>query len=311
MLEWADFVFVNGEGTIVHGTDHYGVYNRGARYTIWMSWLAKEVFHKPTCLVNMTVDPGNLDGWEMIKKVFPQIDYLCTREPLSRQKLIEHGVNNSKYVPDALFSYKPAGDWKPTKYLSSVIDFSKPYIVLGDSTALNSNIYQSAVRWDIVSIYTCLYNKLKKAVPQIVFLDGFNGKNQKVNEFIKKNGINPIRLSNTNYHDLYHVFKHSSMFISGRWHASVLASLSSTPVLLYGADSHKTKGLYAILDYKYPFFETSTLPLHLDDVIDNVRLILKDEGLRGVIHEKVKKAAIESTQNVSYLKDYLYMHRGR
>ena len=304
------FVFVNGEGSIVHGIDYKGAFNRGGRYTIYMSWLAKVVFHKPTCLVNMTVDPGNLDGWEMIRNVFPKMDYLCTREPLSRLKLIENGVNNSRYVPDALFSYKPVENWEPTKYLSSVIDFSKPYIVLGDSTALNSNGFQSAVRWDIVSTYTILYNKLRKIMPQIVFLDGFNGKNLKVNEFIRKNGIRPIRLSNTDYHDLYHVFEHSSLFISGRWHASVLASLSTTPVLLYGADSHKTKGLYSILDYAYPFFETSSFPLHLDDVADNVRRVLKDGALRDKIREKVTQAAEESYKNVTFLKDYLEMRRG-
>lgn len=153
-----------------------------------MAYLSKVVFHKPTCLVNMTVDPSNADGWEMIEKVFPKIDYLCTREPLSKIKLIEHGVSNSNYVPDALFSYQPlVVKWMPSEYLSSIIDFRKPYIVLGDSTTLNNNAYQRAVRWDIVQTYSLFYNKLKQICEQVIFLDGFNGKNKMINEFLSQN----------------------------------------------------------------------------------------------------------------------------
>ena len=270
-----------------------------------MAYLAKSVFHKPTCVVNLTIDPGNRDGMEMVKAVFPLVDYLCTREPLSHIKLKENGVNNSIFVPDALFSYTPQADWHPSAYLSSVIDFDKPYIVLGDSTALNSNSYQDAVRWDIVATYSILYSKLKKSFPQVVFLDGFNGKNAAVNKFILKNKIHPIRLQNTTYHDLYYVFKHSQLFISGRWHASVLATLSSTPVLLYGADSHKTQALYSILDYSFPFFETQALPLHIDEMIDCAKKISVDLNLRRSISIKTGMLRKESFKNVEYLKTFL------
>lgn len=106
--------------------------------------------------------------------------------------------------------------------------------------------------------------------------------------------IKPIRLSNTDYHELYHVFQNSSLFISGRWHASIIALLSSTPIILYGADSHKTRALYSIIDYDYPFFETQTLPIHLDDVIDCCKSILEDKTLRNRIELKVQKASLES-----------------
>lgn len=309
LLEWADFVLINGEGTIVKGTDKYGVYNRGGRYTIWMAYAAKKIFKKPACLVNLTVDPGNRDGLEMVKNVFPLVDYLSTREPLSKIKLEDIAVNNALYVPDALFSYTPQGDWHPTKYLSSIIDFSQPYVVLGDSTALNRNPFQDGVRWNVVSTYTTIYLKLKETFSQVVFLDGFNGKNESINRFIKKNHIKPIRLKNTTYHDLYHVFKHSKLFISGRWHASILATLSSTPILLYGSDSHKTKALYAMLDYSYPFFETQTIPLHINELIDNAVKITEDNNIREQIKEKVAILKIESHKNVDYLRDFLFDNR--
>ena len=309
LLEWSDFVFINGEGTIVKGTDRLGIYNRGGRYTIWMAYLAKQVFHKPTCLVNLTVDPGNLDAVEMIKHVFPKVDFLSTREPLSKNKLLSLGVLNANYAPDALFSYEPDTSWKPNNYLSSIIDFGKPYIVLGDSTSLNSNNYQDAVRWDIVKTYTTLYSKLKSVFGQVVFLDGFNGKNKNINDFITKNGIKPIRLQNTSYHDLYYVFAHSLVFISGRWHASVLATLSSTPILLYGADSHKTRALYSMVDYKYPFFETQTLPLHIDEILNNAIKIRDDAEIRQQIKEKVDSLRADSFKNIDYLKAFLHKER--
>lgn len=310
-IEWADIVIINGEGTIVNGIDSNGVYNKGGRYTIFMAWLSKIKFGKPTSLINFTVDPANNDAKEMLCQTLPFLDDICIRDPLSVNLLSSWGIENSKYVPDALFSYSPfcllndAKEWIPTPKLLHIIDFSQPYIVLGDSAALNHNAFQDGVRWNVKTTYSRLLKKLREICPQIIFLDGFEGSNDCVNEFVEDNKLSPISLSNCTYHDLFHIFMKSQLFVSGRWHASILALLSYTPILLYGSDSHKTKALYSILDYKYPFFEKDSLPLHIDDLVCSAKKIICDNEIRGLIKNKVDLAKKDSTKNVAFLEKYL------
>ena len=263
LLNWADIVIINGEGAIVNGINCHGVYNGGGRYAIYMAWLSKIKFNKVTALINLTVDPGNNDAWKMLTHTLPSLDYLYLREPLSIHKLEDHGISNGKYVPDALFTYKEDED--TIDDVRNYFNLADKFIVLGDTSAFNTTEYQRSVRWNIEQFYKLLVPKLQALGVQVVLLDGFNGKNTMIDSAYKRlsrrYNMPIVNLSNCDYHKLYYVFKHSLLFISGRWHASILASLSNTPLLLFGSDSHKTKALYSILNYPYPFFDVNTLPL--------------------------------------------------
>mgnify|MGYP000677091129 CR=1 FL=1 len=145
------------------------------------------------------------------------------------------------------------------------IDFSKPYICLGDSSGIK-NAYNQ-VKWDVFQVLSEIVDRLRGITPQIIFVDGYSGGNEDINELVKKKRLGRVNLNNCNYHDLYHVLEGASLFISGRWHASILCTLANTPILLWGSDSHKTKSLYTLLEYKYPFFEVATLPVNIDELI--------------------------------------------
>lgn len=303
LLEWADIVIINGEGTIVNGVNQHGVYNGGGRYTIYMAWLSKIKYNKTTALVNLTVDPGNNDAWEMLIHTLPHLDYLYLREPLSIPKLADHGISNGKYVPDALFSYEE--DESVVYDIKQAFNLANNYMVLGDTSAFNETEYQSSVRWDVEQFYDKLIPRLQALDVQVVLLDGFNGKNKQIDcaykRLSRKHNMPMINLSNCDYHRLYAVFKHSKLFISGRWHASILASLSYTPLLLFGSDSHKTKALYKILDYPYPFFDVNTLPLHIDEIVEAAKSILADTSIVNHLKVYVGKAALVSKNNVDFL----------
>jgi len=306
LINWSDIVFINGEGTIVNGTDKFGIYNGGGRYTLFLAWLSKFKYNKPTCLVNHTVDPGNSDADEMIAYIYPELDFVSVREPLSLKKLNEIKVFNAKYIPDSLFSYIPITNWKPNEAILSQIDFSKPYICIGDSTGIRENAWQKSAKWDTYSVLTELICELKKIFPQIVFVDGFNGSHKIINEIIKKNKLGYVNLKNCNHNDLFYVLKSSELFISGRWHSSIISLLANTPILLWGSDSHKTKALYSIIDYSYPFFETNTLPIHIEDIILCSKDILSNKiNVKNEIKNKIENISKQSYDNVLFIKEYL------
>jgi len=306
LLEWADIVLVNGEGTIVNGTDKDGKYSVGGLYTFYLSWLAKVKYNKPTCLVNHTVDPANNDAYEIIENLYPKLDYVCVREPLSLIKLKEHGITNASFVPDSLFSYVPVKDWKPTAELLKQIDFSKPYILVGDSAGIWKNPYLPVVKWDVVEVFSDLITQLQKVVPQVVFVDGFNGWSKDINKVIKKFDLGYVNLKNCTYHDLFYVLKGAEIFISGRWHNSILSAVANTPILLWGSDSHKTRALYTILEYPYQFFAINSFPIHTEDMAACAKKIIEEkDAVKKSLKEKVDQYAPLTSGNVKFLKEVL------
>lgn len=305
-LEWADVVYINAEGNIVNGTDKFGKYRIGARYLLFMAWLSKFKYIKPTIIVNHVVDPDNYNAFEMINEIYPQLDSILVRDPLSLRVLENHNISSAKFVPDALFAYKYEGEWQPSAQLCKEIDFSQPYICIGDSSGINNQ-----VKWDVQKTLGQIICGLRDIVPQIIFVDGYNGGNHDVECIVRKYKIGRVNFGNCSYHELYQVLKHSELFISGRWHASILSVLANTPILLWGADSHKTRSLYEILNYTYRFFEISSLPVNIPEIIEEAKRIIQDsDSIKQIMTSKVETLSTLARQNATILKDYVESTEG-
>ena len=75
-----------------------------------------------------------------------------------------------------------------------------------------------------------------------------------------------VHLDNTSWRKLAKIFRSSKVFFSGRWHASILATISGTPSILYGTDSHKTKALHDDLGIEGKFYELNELPKYKNEI---------------------------------------------
>lgn len=292
--EWADIIVINSEGNIVNGTDKDGKYRVGGRYVLFFAYLAKHLFHKICYIINHTVDPQNRDAREMICHVYPMLDGVYVREQLSCRLLDSWGIRNYRYVPDALWSNDFDSDplVKAPACLDG-FDFGSDYICIGDSSGIKNNYNQ--VKWDVVEVYSRLIGELRKTWQSIIFIDGYSGESDDICEVIRKNGLRSVNLNTCSYHELYYVLKHASLFISGRWHASILSLLGHTPVLLWGSDSHKTEALYTEVSYPYEFFDVAALPVNIDRVVGEARKIVAEE--HGDIWAKVESLKEASRMN--------------
>lgn len=295
MLEWADIVVINGEGSIVKGTDKNGYYHLGGLYVLFLAYLSKKVFKKETYMINHTVDPQNRDIFYMISKVYPLLDGVYVREPLSLRTLKEYcDYDKAVYVPDALFSFEADDAWHPTSYIDSIIDFSKPYICIGDSSGFYTDTNNL---FDVEKMYDELIPKLKKICPQVIFIVGFGKYYSPVMKAIRNNNIPFLCIHNSSYVDLFHVLKGAEIFISGRWHTSILALKAKTPILLFGSDSHKTEALYKMINYPYRFFDFRTLRLHTDDIaLEAEKIINADHENSFLLAEQLGQAAKRNTE---------------
>ena len=94
---------------------------------------------------------------------------------------------------------------------------------------------------------------------------------------------------------------HAQLFISGRWHASIIALLGHTPILLWGSDSHKTEALYSEIGYNHEFFDVNALPINIDRVVEEAKKIIKEDHSK--IWNQVEQLKSDSYQNVKMLKN--------
>ena len=102
------------------------------------------------------------------------------------------------------------------------------------------------------------------------------------------------------------ILANARVFISGRYHPSILASLGGTPCLLMGSNSHKTISLQYLLEYDNPI-EFSVLP---DKDECNKILDLAEEKLSNGngLREKIKSrcrylSIIAKEQNIKLLSE--------
>lgn len=281
-IEWADIIIINSEGAIVKGTEVTGKYKVDARYNLFLAYYSKKIYNKKVYIINHTVDPHNRDAIEIINYIYPMLDGVYLRETMSYNN-INAETMAVKFVPDALFAY--ISNYK-TDYSKYGIDISKPYICIGDSSGFSA--LGVGVSYDYEVFFDRFITELKKNIcEQIIFIDGFRGENNKINKVITNNNMPFVGLQNATYHDLANILRLSMIFISGRWHASILALLGGTPILCWGADSHKTEALYKIIDYPYYFFDINSLPINVDRLIEEINKVLKSEN-EITIHKRIE-----------------------
>lgn len=301
LIEKCDLVLINGEGSIVNGTDTNGVYNKNGLYVVYMSFLSKRL-GKKCLLLNHTVDPRNRDAWEMIRNVYPLVDKVFVRERLSLDVLRRQNLvgGNIDFVPDILFAYEPKIDVKMP--LLRRLNPDEPFLCLGDSSGIKSGL--TAVSWDVRETYIRLVRQLQKEVcKQIVIVDGYRGENEDINYIVNKLNLPCVNLKNCNYHQLFALLKKSELFISGRWHASILSLLAKTPILLWGSDSHKTEALYELTDYPFAFFDVKSLPINIDRMVNEAKVIIDSDHARTwLLVDKYKK---DAKQNINIIKRFL------
>lgn len=299
LLDWADYVVINGEGNLVHGTDRKGRYRIGGLYILFLAYYAKFHAKKYCAILNHSVDPDNADAEDIIKNTYPHLDKVFVREPCSDELLKKWHIP-SKIVPDILFTYsEPMIELNPN--LKERLPLNKPYVCIGDSSGLKS-LYNK-VQWDISKTYSKLIQGVRDLGYEIIFVDGFRGSFREINQVIKEQKAYSVNLNNCSFEELFLILKNARAFISGRWHASILALLSGTPVLLWGADSHKTRGLHRFLNYDYKFFEIKDIPQNIDEMVSETKRMLSDKDLRPRLQKISDTLRMKSFENVSFLRD--------
>jgi polysaccharide pyruvyl transferase WcaK-like protein len=100
------------------------------------------------------------------------------------------------------------------------------------------------------------------------------------------------------------VLAHARLFISGRYHPSIFASLGGTPCIFLGSHAHKMGSLSRVLEYDV-HREFSAFPSEAEvaEIVSTATKYLdQGEKLRARIRQVAKLRSDEATQLPAFLK---------
>lgn len=257
----------NGEGTMIMTNPPRREALNYLMLSYWAKKLNKKVFFINAMFSDCPETGRNSKTVNEADKVFSKCDALIVRD-FDSLKYVNDNLTSCKahYVPDALFTwdkyindlhkitngryYLPFENENDENF--EIFDFTKPYICLSGSSL--SAWYQKKAK----ASYSILVNKLKNAFDIPVFIVQACSGDRFLIDVAKQTGT-PILKAEIPIIAAAKILANASLYISGRYHPSIMASLGGTPCIFLGSNSHKTYSLQKILKYQ-EIKEFSALP---------------------------------------------------
>jgi polysaccharide pyruvyl transferase WcaK-like protein len=311
----SDLLVVDGDGDIIFSTPP----RRSTLFLLAMIELGIRL-KKPVFLVNSMISDCPITGRNNTtlsygKRLFAQCRAVALRDPESLEYVQrEMPETNSSLIPDSLFSWfslyqndssSPPlnGDFllphpERAEYWGK-LDFSQPYICIGGGALASSQPDRSV---------KC-YGRLVDAIRQLryrVYLTENDWPDSFLQQVAKEENVgivpadSPILMCGA-------VVAHARLFISGRYHPSIFASLGGTPCIFMGSHAHKMASLSRVLDYDVRR-EFRAFPDDSDvtEIVSTARKYLdQGETLRARIRQVTKLRSDEASQLPAFLQRHM------
>ena len=312
----SDLIVLDGDGDIIFSTPP----RRQTLFLLAMIELGIRL-KKPVFLVNSMISDCPLTGRNettlaAARGLLAQCRAVSLRDHESLGYVQrEMPETNACFIPDSLFSwfshYSNSSSYPPLngdfllphpekdEYWGK-LDFSQPYICIGGGALAASHPDRSVQN----------YGRLVDAIRQLGFYV-YLTENDLPDSFLqqvareKNVGIVP---ANAPIHLCGAVLAHARLFISGRYHPSIFASLGGTPCIFLGSHAHKMGSLSAVLKYEDQR-EFSGFPSDAEvaEIVLMARKYLdQGETLRAKIRQVAKLLCDESIQLPAFLKQQMY-----
>lgn len=299
-IKEVDAIVVNGEGTFIFSTPN--------RYdTIFYLLILKvaQDYGKRTYLLNAMYSDSptskrNISLLSETRQILEKCTMVTARDPLSYDYCKAYIVKSVKYVPDALFTWNkyfqynnlcmnfPYATISFPEMENKWINYNKPYLCLSGSSLAAGNPR------DAFSAFYDLALLLNEKVLPTIIVSTCSG-DSFLEPVAKKAGL-PYVSVQTNILSGMSILGNASVFVSGRWHPSILASISGTPCVFLGSNSHKTLAIQVMLGYKEAK-EYSAIPNSQEIsciVQDAIQAVEKEHSLRKCVTKKIEELSIKA-----------------
>ncbi|MFT3722172.1 MAG: polysaccharide pyruvyl transferase family protein [Hyphomonadaceae bacterium] len=253
----SDAVVINGEGTMIFSNPA----RRDVLFTNFLMALALQS-RKKLFLLNAMFDECPQTGLDRATlatsiELLNEADGVACRERASYEFLIRHGCKSRlSTIPDALFSWtrkvRSAAehielferDMLPfgTDGSDHVFDFTSSYICVAGSSSVHRMGERRAIE-----AYVGMVEALKEICPNVILVRTCHWDHYL--ETVGKATASPVVPQEIPVLMGAAILARARLFVSGRYHPSILASLSGTPCVFLAANSHKTTTLQQTLGY--------------------------------------------------------------
>lgn len=293
-----DALVVNGEGSFIFSNRPWREAMVEAMLMYWAKKQGKKVYFLNAMFSKGADDELNMETVNAVKPVFESIDYIGVRERWSYELGKELFPNCDIHIhPDALFSwhhyindsfkvengrylvgYSGATDDTYTDY-----DFTKPYICISGSSSRNTQANTEKT----IECYMHLIEKVKKEFNYETYIVIPCSGDEFLKEVARRTHTKVIPVD-TPILAAAKVLANSQLYITGRYHPAILASLGGTPCVFMGSNSHKNISLQEVLQYEQPH-EYSEVPDmdSINRIITESRQLLNDrKDVRNRIYNR-------------------------
>jgi hypothetical protein len=294
-IDKTDAVVFNGEGSLIFENNP----NYNARKDLMFFGIIMHIcifLNKPFYIVNTMFCPWKPENpilLEQFTKLMSFSQKVLVRDKFSLTEISAYRNINAAYCPDALFSWfskiKVSDDDKQR--------FGGDYVLItGNSEAAH---YQEIAETKFTSLCSGIVDTLKNINCKMVLIECCKG-----DIFLRKAAEIldiPIIKYDIDIKISSSIICNSKVFVTGRYHPAITASLTGVNCIFMGANSHKTTSLQDVLEIpKDEQFTYGALPSEKDieGIVADIETLLSkpnNENIISVAEINSKKALNIST----------------
>lgn len=276
-IQASEAVYLNGEGTI-------HVCNRAVAKWMFYLIVAKVIFDKKIYIVNHTFQNKKFGVARLVNYAYLNADKVFVREPISKNTLINIGVDESKIdvVGDAAFLYGSGGSYDLKKKKSE----SKYFTVCGNVTISDTELSNLIELICTIKEYTgfrvvflladsadyIIYEKLQKKIPTIELV------------------VNKTPLS-----DVLIILNGCEFFITGRFHPFILAVTLGVTAHTYTSNTYKIEGTKELINYDIPNIDLLNVKRSISLIVNTT---LKDKAQSNAFATKIRESILTKYQDI-------------
>ena len=310
LIEKADAVVVNGEGTFIFSTPP----RRDTLFYLLILKMAQRKGKKTFLLNSMFSDsPSSPRNEALIGRymdVFRKCNFISARDMQSKRYLDEIGLNaNSAFIPDALFTWRKfySQGLTPPVVGNTILpfpemeqywnkfDFTTPYICVS-----GSSVATKVEKSTLINTYVSLVQSLASVGIRIYIVPTCDG-DAFLEQVAAKTNV-PLIPPRVSILTGAAILGGASAFVSGRFHPSIMASIGGTPCVFMSSNAHKTRSIQEVLEYE-TIREYNAVPSV--DEISRIVQDVKDLLSRPEARQKITTVADKLAQSALNIENVL------
>jgi hypothetical protein len=302
-----DTIVVDGDGDLIFKAEPRRNLLADLAVIALADYLDKEIYYVNSICSDCPVTGRNQPLADRCLEALKTCDGVAFRDPRSLQHACEIDPElDAEWIPDSMFYWHDdlAGS---QSQLPSSGDFIIPYTREAD---------MDYGQLDFSSPYICVTGGSRAAFTPEKAVDGYCGLVEHLRELNLPVYLVPTCAGDQFLHDVAQetgtpivpvevpllmggaILANARLFVTGRYHPSIMAASGGTPCVFLGADSHKTLSLQRLLGYDDPrMFSAVPDASEWDDIVEWGRDLLEQgQSRRDALQQAARQCAEEATR---------------